>query len=115
MCEEALAVYEQERAFAGDTPTMRAKQAHILASCGQPEEARALLSELVAGREREWVTAYEVAVVNALLGERDEAFAWLARAEEEHSVGLTYLRVDPRLDNLRDDPRFNELLRRFPA
>ncbi|HEX8560424.1 MAG TPA: protein kinase [Pyrinomonadaceae bacterium] len=115
MCEEALAVYEQERAFAGDTPTTRAKQAHVLASCGNSGEARSVLSGLVANRDREWVTAYEVAVVNALLGERDAAFSWLARAEEEHSVGLTYLRVDPRLDNLRADPRFNELLRRFPA
>ncbi|HJQ32711.1 MAG TPA: protein kinase [Pyrinomonadaceae bacterium] len=113
MCDDALAVFEQERAFAGDTPTTRAKQAHVLASCGEAEEARALLAELVAGREREWVTAYEIAVINALLGERDAAFQWLARAEEEHSVGLTYLRVDPRLDNLRADPRFAELLRRF--
>jgi len=115
LCDDALAVYEQERAFAGDTPTTRAKQAHVLASCGNAEEARALLSELVARREREWVTAYEIAVINSLLGERDAAFSWLARAEQEHSVGLTYLRVDPRLDNLRADPRFAELIRRFPA
>jgi hypothetical protein len=113
MCDEALAVFEQERAFAGDTPTTRAKHAHVLASCGEAEEARALLDELVAGRERGWVTAYEFAVINALLGERDAAFDWLERAEEEHSVGLTYLRVDPRLDNLRADPRFSELLGRF--
>ena len=113
MCDDAMAVFEQERAFAGDTPTTRAKQAHVLASCGQAEEARAILDELVANREREWVTAYEFAVINALLGDADAAFRWLARAEEEHSVGLTYLRVDPRLDNLRTDPRFNELLRRF--
>ncbi|HWS87847.1 MAG TPA: protein kinase [Pyrinomonadaceae bacterium] len=113
MCDDAMAVFEQERAFAGDTPTTRAKQAHVLASCGQPEEARAILDELVADRERAWVTAYEFAVIHALLGDADAAFLWLARAEEEHSVGLTYLRVDPRLDNLRPDPRFNELLRRF--
>jgi serine/threonine protein kinase/tetratricopeptide (TPR) repeat protein len=115
MCDDAMAVFEQERAFAGDTPTTRAKQAHVLASCGQPEEARAALDELIADREREWVTAYEIAVISALLGDADAAFAWLARAEEEHSVGLTYLRVDPRLDNLRTDPRFNELLRRFSS
>jgi tetratricopeptide (TPR) repeat protein len=115
MCDDAMAVFEQERAFAGDTPTTRAKQAHVLASCGQPEEARAALDGLVADRERAWVTAYEIAVINALLGDRDAAFDWLARAEEEHSVGLTYLRVDPRLDNLRADPRFDELLRRFSA
>ncbi len=115
MCDDALAVFEQERAFAGDTPTTRAKQVHVLASCGQPEEARALLSELIESRERQWVTAYEIAVISALLGDADAAFSWLARAEDEHSVGLTYLRVDPRLDNLRPDPRFAELLRRFPA
>ncbi|HEX8719808.1 MAG TPA: protein kinase, partial [Pyrinomonadaceae bacterium] len=113
MCDDALAVYEQERAFAGDTPTTRAKQAHVLASCGNADEARRLLSELIANREREWVTAYEIAVINALLGDADAAFAWLARAEGEHSVGLTYLRVDPRLDALRHDPRFADLLRRF--
>jgi eukaryotic-like serine/threonine-protein kinase len=113
MCDDALAVFEQERAFAGDTPTTRAKQAHVLASCGNGEEARALLSELVENRERQWVTAYEFAVINALLGDADAAFSWLERAEEEHSVGLTYLRVDPRLDNLRADPRFAELLRHF--
>ncbi len=113
MCDDAMAIFEQERAFAGDTPTTRAKQAHVLASCGQPEEARAVLDELIANREREWVTAYEIAVINSLLGDADAAFAWLARAEEEHSVGLTYLRVDPRLEAIRSDPRFNELLRRF--
>ncbi|MDT7806531.1 MAG: eukaryotic-like serine/threonine-protein kinase [Acidobacteriota bacterium] len=112
LCDDALAVFEQERAFAGDTPTTRAKHAHVLASCGQPGEARAILDGLIANREREWVTAYEIAVINSLLGELDAAFNWLARAEEEHSVGLTYLRVDPRLDRLRADPRFSELLQR---
>ncbi|MDT5156905.1 MAG: eukaryotic-like serine/threonine-protein kinase [Acidobacteriota bacterium] len=113
MCDDALGVFEQERAFTGDTPTTRAKQAHVLASCGHPEEAREILSDLIARRSQEWVTAYEIAVIHSRLGERDGAFSWLARAEEEHSVGLTYLRVDPRLDGLRADPRFSELLRRF--
>jgi serine/threonine protein kinase/tetratricopeptide (TPR) repeat protein len=113
MCDDALGVFEQERAFTGDTPTTRAKQAHVLASCGHADEARVILSDLIARRSQEWVTAYEIAVVHARLGEHDGAFAWLARAEEEHSVGLTYLRVDPRLDSLRADPRFSELLRRF--
>ena len=110
--EEALAVNEQERAFAGDTPTTRAKHAHVLASCGRAAEAREILSDLVARRGERWVTAYEIAVIFALLGERDEAFSWLAVAEREHAVGLTYVRVDPRLDNLRGDQRFKDLLRR---
>jgi serine/threonine protein kinase/tetratricopeptide (TPR) repeat protein len=113
MCDDALGVFEQERAFAGDTPTTRAKQAHVLASCGHPEEARAMLRDLIERRSQQWVTAYEIAAIHARLGEHDGAFSWLARAEDEHSVGLTYLRVDPRLDSLRADPRFSELLLRF--
>jgi serine/threonine protein kinase/tetratricopeptide (TPR) repeat protein len=112
MCKEALAVYEQERAFAGEMPNTRAKQAHVLASCGRTEEAREILNAIVAERDEKWVTAFEVAVIYAFLNERDEAFEWLAQAESENAVGLTYVRVDPRLNSLRDDPRFDELLKR---
>jgi serine/threonine protein kinase/tetratricopeptide (TPR) repeat protein len=113
MCDEALAVYEQERAFAGDTPNTRAKRAHVLATCGRSQEAREILTELVAGRGEQWVTAYELAVIYSILNERDEAFKWIEQAEEENAVGLTYARVDPRINNLRADPRFDELLQRM--
>ncbi|MCA1614865.1 MAG: protein kinase [Acidobacteria bacterium] len=112
-CDDALAVYEQERAFAGDTPTTRAKYAHVLASCGDAAEARATLAELTGKGEARGALAYEVAVVYSLLGERDEAFEWLERAAEEHAVGLAFVRVDPRLRALGDDPRFDALLRRI--
>jgi tetratricopeptide (TPR) repeat protein/serine/threonine protein kinase len=113
MCNEALAVYEQERAFAGDALNTRAKRAHVLASCGRSDEAREILREIVAEREEQWVTAYEIAVIYAFLGERDEAFKWLMQAEKENAVGLTYVRVDPRINSLRNDPRFDELLRQM--
>jgi tetratricopeptide (TPR) repeat protein len=113
MCDEAFAVYEQERAFTGDTPNTRAKQAHVLAACGREAEAREILEDLVARRDEQWVTAYEIAVIYSYLNEPDEAFNWLARAEQEHAVGLTYVRVDPRLNRLRNDPRFDELLQRL--
>ncbi|MDX6269084.1 MAG: eukaryotic-like serine/threonine-protein kinase [Acidobacteriota bacterium] len=111
MTDEALKIYEKERAFAGDTPTTRAKLAHVLAVSGRADESRRILEELVAHRKQQWVTAYEIAVVYALLGDNDNAFNWLDRAEREHAVGYTYLRVDPRLDNLRGDPRYAQLLR----
>lgn len=46
------------------------------------------------------------------LGEKDQAFQALDAAFQEHSTLLTYLRMDPRFDPLRSDPRFQELLRR---
>jgi hypothetical protein len=113
MCNEALAVYEQERSFAGDTPTTRAKRAHVFASCGRADEARDILRGLAERRDEQWVTAYEIAVIHSLLGDPDDALRWLAVAERENAVGLTYARVDPRLDGLRHDPRFDEMLRRL--
>jgi TolB-like protein/tetratricopeptide (TPR) repeat protein len=111
MHAEALAAYEQERSFAGDTPTTRAKRAHVLAAIGQHDEARAILDEILARRQEEWVTAYEIAIIYCLLGDQDNAINWLTRADREHAVGFTFVRVDPHLDGLRSDPRFKELIR----
>jgi tetratricopeptide (TPR) repeat protein len=111
MREEALAAFEQERVFAGDTPTTRAKHAHVLAATGNVEEARRALAELVSRREQEWVTAYEIAVVHSLIGNREESLRWLAESARERAVGFTFVRVDPHLDAVRPDPRFAELLR----
>ena len=111
MHAEALATYEQERSFAGDTPTTQAKRAHVLAATGKFEEAHAILRELVARRNETWVTAYEIAIIYCLLGDNDNAFRWLKLAEKEHAVGFTFVRVDPHLTNLRADSRFLELIR----
>jgi hypothetical protein len=56
---------------------------------------------------------YEKALYTARLGETDEALKLLQKAYEEHSGWLTFVKVDPELDNLRSDPRFTELLRRI--
>jgi len=53
-----------------------------------------------------------LALVYAGLGEKDQAFAWLEKAYEEHSFQMQYLKVEPRWDNLRSDPRFADLVHR---
>ena len=109
----AFEVYEKERTFAGDTPTTQAKLAHVLAASGRIEEARQTLDKLLALPQRSGVTPYEIAVIYSLIGDLDEAFQWLSRAEREHAVGLTYVGVDPHLDNLRADPRLQEFMQRI--
>lgn len=111
MNAEALAAYEQERSFAGETPTTRAKRAHVLAAVGRQDEARVILNSILEQRHEQWVTAYEIATIYSLLGDRDSAFSWPTLAEREHAVGFTFVRVDPHLSNLRGDPRFHDLLR----
>lgn len=55
---------------------------------------------------------YYVAVAHAKLGENDEAFKYLEMAFRDHYTGFVWLKVDPAIENLRQDPRFNNLLRR---
>jgi TolB-like protein/Tfp pilus assembly protein PilF len=57
--------------------------------------------------------AYEFAQINARLGNRDEAFRWLEKLYDGHSGWIVKLGVDPELDNLHSDPRFQDLLRRM--
>jgi len=111
MHNEALAAFEHERSFAGDTPTTRAKLAHLFAAIGKHDEARAILEEILARRQEEWVTAYEIAIIYCLLGDNMNALRWLTQAEREHAVGFTFVRVDPHLEALRSDPHFGDLLR----
>lgn len=74
------------------------------------------------GVVREWIKEinpilgdYDLALFHAQLGNKDEAFAHLEKAFERRVVWVTYIRVEPRLDPLRDDPRLSDLVRRVEA
>jgi hypothetical protein len=80
---------------------------------GKAAEARAVFDELSARSQCVYVPAYDIALVCAGFGWKDQALDYLARALQERSGWMTYLKVDPRLDPLRGDARFVELLRRM--
>jgi hypothetical protein len=54
----------------------------------------------------------DIAHLHTRLGENEQAFAWLDKAYEEHDMWLATLKVEPKWDSLRSDPRFQELERR---
>ncbi|HZM89409.1 MAG TPA: hypothetical protein VFF31_23000 [Blastocatellia bacterium] len=56
---------------------------------------------------------YKVATFHAVLGEKDKACAELNKSYQEHETILGLVKVDPRFDSLRADPRFAEVLRRI--
>lgn len=75
--------------------------------------AEGALKELHKLSEQRFVSAYDFAIVYVGLDEADQAFEWLGRAYEERSFSmLKSLKAEPRLDNLRLDPRFKDLVRR---
>ena len=80
---------------------------------GRRGDALQTLDRLLALSKRTQVSKYPIAAVYAALGDKGQAFAYLNRAYDEHSFMLGFLRVDPALDPLRSDPRFNALLARL--
>jgi tetratricopeptide (TPR) repeat protein len=78
---------------------------------GKPEEARAILPKLVDRIAKDGLGRYEIALIYAGLGEKAQAVAWLEKALAAHDKGMTYLKIDPCVDPLRDDPRFWDLVR----
>jgi len=91
---------------------LRADIGHLYAVWGKRDEAQQILAELIKKSEQSYVSDYDVAVIYAGLGDKDQAFGWLDKAVEQHSFWLSWLKLDPRLDPLRSDPRFSNLLQR---
>jgi len=87
--------------------------AHVYAVAGNKGEAQKLLSEMKDLSVRQYVPADRIALIYAGLGDKDEAFAWLEKAYDERSFNMTWLKVEPRWDSLRSDPRFADLVRRL--
>jgi TolB-like protein/Tfp pilus assembly protein PilF len=83
------------------------------ARAGELTEARQTIAKLQDYVQKDGVGTYEIAMVYAGLGDKDEAFAWLEKSYKVHDKGLTYLKLDPCLDPLRSDPRFQSLLHRM--
>jgi serine/threonine protein kinase/Tfp pilus assembly protein PilF len=68
---------------------------------------------LQAHAKEKYVSPIFIAMDYAMIGEKELALAWLNKAYEERSSWLTEIGVDPVWDDLRDDPRFQDLLRRI--
>src|SRR6202790_2212011 len=110
---EAAVEFQKAIQMSGNVTFTTAGLGHLYASSGKSAEARAIFDELRLRAQTIYVPAYDLALVSAGLGWTDQAFEWLDRAYEERSGWLTYLKIEPRLDTLRGDSRFHDLLRRI--
>jgi len=113
---QALEQYRLAVIMSPDLPWLKAMEGACLAKQNRRKEASAILAELLQVRKTNYVDAYFMAVLLDALGDQDQAFQELERAYREKSAALFALGVDPRLDNLRKDPRFTALQARvFPG
>jgi eukaryotic-like serine/threonine-protein kinase len=119
MFEEALAEREKGALLEGENAEEMAKRKAELINALKTSGPKGFwrkvieLEEEDAKKKKRDVVPISMAVLNARLGDRDQAFAWLEKAYAQRDTDLQWLKVAPVWDNLRSDPRFQDLTRRL--
>jgi tetratricopeptide (TPR) repeat protein len=111
--EDALNEFRSVEDRVRDWPVAIAARGFVEGVAGRPSQAFKTLAELEQLSGSRFVTSYGVALVHAALGRNDAAVAWLNKAVDERSNWLVWLRLDPRWNGLRSDPRFTQLVSRL--
>jgi len=110
MYREALDELVKATSLSGGRSAVLGGLGHAYAVSGQPVKARIQLRML---QSKTYVSSYDVALVYAGLGEKNQALTWLERAYEEHSDEMVLLNLEPAFDGLRAEPRFRVLADRL--
>jgi len=111
--EEAEAEFKKALAIsANDTETLSA-MSYMFAAAGRDADAQGMLDRINDIAKERYVSPYSLARVHIGLGQLDEAFECLEKTFQERHGILTYIKVEPIFDRLRDDPRYAELLRKM--
>jgi TolB-like protein/DNA-binding winged helix-turn-helix (wHTH) protein/cytochrome c-type biogenesis protein CcmH/NrfG len=113
MYPEAIIEFEEAGTALKDWPVIIAAAGHAYGRWGHKSEATAAMQRMNELTKDEYVTPYGVALIYAGLDDKDQAMNWLQNAYEDRSHWLVWLNLDPRFDNVRSDPRFQELLQRM--
>jgi tetratricopeptide (TPR) repeat protein len=113
MPDQAVAEFKRAVEVSNGDPFFVAALGHAYAVAGNRREAEKILQTLSDRAKKSYVSPFDLALIHAALGEKDQAFALLDKAVGERSTFLVYSKWEPRLDPLRSDPRFQDLLRRI--
>lgn len=107
--DESAAAFQRAIQLSPRSPLMQAALGRTFALSGKRNEALRILGELQDLAEKRYVSPFELASIHFALEHNDEGFQWLAKAFQDRSFELISLRVDPRWEALRGNPRFHKL------
>ena len=110
---EAIAEFTKAKELSHGNSEAIASIGYVAALAGDKAKARAVLDELKALSNQHYIPPHNIALVYNGLGDQNEALSWLEKGCEERDVRLTLLKVDPRWDSLRSNPRFIAILKRI--
>jgi TolB-like protein/Tfp pilus assembly protein PilF len=110
---KAIAQLKKAQSAADDIPLIAAVLGLAYAVSGQKQQAEKVTAAFAAAARKRYMPPTYFGMLYAGLGDKDQAFAWFEKAFSERADGLTWLAVEPMFDGIRDDPRFDNLLRRI--
>jgi non-specific serine/threonine protein kinase len=115
--QEAIPEFQAASDLSGASPLYHAMLGHAFGVAGNAAEANRILNQLKEQAARSYLSSYCMAEVYLGLGDEDQAWEWLEKAYEERARTLVMLKVEPEVDRLRSDRRFENLLQRmnFPS
>jgi TolB-like protein/Flp pilus assembly protein TadD len=109
----AIAEYTRARELSND-PSVMAMLGHAYAAAGRETDALQMLDELGEAAKHRYVLNPAFALVELGLGHKEKALDWLEKAYDAHEARfIAYIKVDPFLDPLRGDPRFEALVEKI--
>jgi len=86
---------------------------YTYARMGNAAEARKYLEQLLALSKTRYVSLADIASIHLGLGEIDQAFAYMNQAVDSRDESMARLKMNPRMDKIRTDPRFQQLLKKI--
>ena len=110
---KAIAHLKQARTETGEMPLMDAALGLAYAVSGKKAETMKLAEAFKAAAKKRYIPPTYFGMLFAGLGDKDKAMMWLEKAYDDRADGLTWLNVEPMLDDVRSDPRFQDLIRRI--
>ncbi len=113
MFEEAIGANSRWQLLTGHDFDGTLALAQIYAASGKNEEASEICRRLESDLPSNGLAFRGLALVYAALGENDLAFQWLEKGYQVRDESMCTIKVDPKMDNLRSDPRFSSLVRRI--
>lgn len=113
MFDEAIEENQRWGVLTGNQPETTVALAQLHAVSGQHEQARKIVERVETDKFMSDNVYRGLALVYAALGENDIAFKWLDKSYERREESLLNLKIDPKADRLRSDPRFIALLKKM--
>jgi len=111
--DDARAAFAKARKLAPKDPNLTSAEAYLEALAGDKKKAELSVADLERLALRDLPFNSQVAAIHAALGDKTAALGWLELAQSEHESAMVWIKIDPRFDSLRAEPRFVEILRKM--